>query len=104
MSTLSIPEIVCVGETMVLVTPTDAALAQAHEASIGLAGAESNVAAGLAAAGCRAAWASSLGNDPLGERISDELQRRGVQLWVETDPDAPTGVMFKDPGASGSVV
>lgn len=99
-----IPEIVCIGETMALVTPTDAALAEASAASLGLAGAESNVAAGLAAVGRRAAWASRLGDDPLGARIAGELERRGVQLWVERDAEAPTGVMFKDPGAEGSSV
>ncbi len=98
------PEVVCVGETMALVTPTDGALSQAHAASLGLAGAESNVTAGLAAAGHRAAWASRLGDDPLGARISAELARRGVELWVELDQDAPTGVMFKDPAAEGSSV
>lgn len=98
------PEIVCIGETMALITPTDAALESAHEASLGLAGAESNVAAGLAAAGRRAAWASRLGDDPLGARISSELRHRGVQLWVELDDEAPTGVMFKNPGAEGSSV
>lgn len=99
-----VPEVVCIGETMALITPTDAALSDAHEASLGLAGAESNVTAGLAAAGHRAAWASRLGDDPLGVRISSELERRGVELWVELDQEAPTGVMFKDPGAEGSSV
>lgn len=98
------PEVVCIGETMALVTPTDGALAQAHDASLDLAGAESNVAAGLAAAGRRAVWASRLGDDPLGARISSELTRRGVELWTELDQDAPTGVMFKDPVAEGSSV
>ncbi len=98
------PEIVCVGETMILITPTDTGLAAASAASLGLAGAESNVTAGLAAAGHRVAWASRLGADPLGDRIADELERRGVELWVERETDAPTGVMFKDPGAEGSSV
>lgn len=98
------PDVVCVGETMALVTPTDARLEAASTASLGLAGAESNVAAGLAAAGCRAVWASKVGDDPLGTRITDELDRRGVELWVQRDADAPTGVMFKDPGAEGSTV
>lgn len=100
----TLPEIVCIGETMALLTPTDAALADAHAATISLAGAESNVAAGLVAAGRRAAWTSRLGDDPLGIRISSELSRRGIQVWAERDADAPTGVMFKDPGAEGSSV
>jgi len=55
-------------------------------------------------AGHRAAWASRLGDDPIGVRISTELERRGVDLWVTTDADAPTGVMFKDPGVESSSV
>jgi 2-dehydro-3-deoxygluconokinase len=100
----SAPEIVCVGETMALITPTDAGLADASHATIGLAGAESNVSAGVAATGHRVAWASRLGADPLGDRVASELERRGVELWVERDEAAPTGVMFKDPGIESSTV
>jgi 2-dehydro-3-deoxygluconokinase len=100
----SAPDVVCVGESMALITPTGSALAVAETAAIGHAGAEANVAAGLVAAGHRAAWASRLGDDPLGERLRSELERRRVQLWVERDPNAPTGVMFKDPGVDSSDV
>lgn len=103
-SPTSAPAIVCIGETMALITPTDARLADAAEATIGLAGAESNVAAGVASSGHRVAWASRVGADPLGERVASELDRRGVELWVERDDAAPTGVMFKDPGAESSSV
>lgn len=103
-SSTSAPEIVCIGETMALITPTDAPLSDAATASIGLAGAESNVAAGVASTGHRVAWASRLGADPLGDRVASELERRGVELWVERDDAAPTGVMFKDPGAESSSV
>ena len=103
-SPVSAPEIVCVGETMALITPTDAALATAGHATIDIAGAESNVSAGVAATGHRVAWASRLGADPLGDRIASELERRGVELWVERDNTTPTGVMFKDPGVESSSV
>ncbi|MFK3678432.1 sugar kinase [Microbacterium sp. NPDC090218] len=103
-SSNSTPEIVCIGETMALITPTDAGLATAGHATIGLAGAESNVSAGVAATGHRVAWASRLGADALGDRVASELERRGVELWVERDEDAPTGVMFKDPGVESSTV
>ncbi|WP_091226112.1 sugar kinase [Microbacterium sp. 3J1] len=99
-----VPEVVCVGESMGLVTALGAPLAETESAALGLAGAEGNVAVGLVAAGRTAAWASRLGDDPIGIRISTELQRRGVELWVETDADAPTGVMFKDPGTESSSV
>ncbi|WP_091031238.1 sugar kinase [Microbacterium oxydans] len=103
-SPVSAPEIVCVGETMALITPSDAELATAGHATIGIAGAESNVSAGVAATGHRVAWASRLGADPLGDRIASELERRGVELWVERDDTTPTGVMFKDPGVESSSV
>lgn len=98
------PEVVCVGESMGLVTALRASLAETETAALGLAGAEGNVAVGLVSAGHRAAWASRLGDDPIGARISTELTRRGVDLWVATDADAPTGVMFKDPGVESSSV
>ncbi|MDR6865773.1 2-dehydro-3-deoxygluconokinase [Microbacterium resistens] len=98
------PELVCVGESMILVTPSDGPLADASAATIGIAGAESNVAAQVAAAGHRVAWASRLGDDPFADRILAELRPRGIELWVERDADAPTGVMFKDPGVIASSV
>lgn len=104
MSTSSAPDVVCIGETMIVVAPTAGSLSRAADTAMVIGGAESNVAAGVAAAGHRAVWASRLGADPLGARIRDELERRGVELWVEDDADAPTGVMFKDPGADGSRV
>lgn len=104
MSATSAPDVVCIGETMVVLAPTAGSLSRAAETAMVIGGAESNVAAGVAAAGHRAVWASRLGADPLGARIRDELERRGVELWVEDDAEAPTGVMFKDPGADGSHV
>jgi len=97
-------EIVCVGESMGLVTALGAPLAETETAALGLAGAEANVAAGMVAAGHHAVWASRLGDDPIAQRITNEMRRRGVELWVETDADAPTGVMFKDPGIESSRV
>ena len=98
------PEVICIGESMVLVTATGSPLDEAETAAVGHAGAEANVAVGLVAAGHRAVWASRLGDDPLGMRLCSELERRGVQLWVERDANAPTGVMFKDPGVESSAV
>jgi 2-dehydro-3-deoxygluconokinase len=98
------PEIVCVGESMGLLTAVGAPLSETETAIVGVAGAEGNVAVGLVAAGHSAVWASRLGDDPMAVRIEAELTRRGVELWVERDADAPTGVMFKDPGVESSAV
>ncbi|MFD6291674.1 sugar kinase [Streptomyces sp. NPDC060205] len=92
-------DVVCVGETMAVLGPPDAGpLAEQSLLSLAVGGAESNVACGLAGLGRRAAWLSRVGDDPFGHRILAELTARGVDVSaVETDPERPTGVYFKDP-------
>ncbi|WP_328497973.1 sugar kinase [Streptomyces sp. NBC_00414] len=92
-------DVVCVGETMAVLSPPDARpLAEQAMLSMAVGGAESNVACGLAGLGHRAAWLSRLGDDPFARRILAELTARGVDVSaVEIDPDRPTGVYFKDP-------
>ncbi|MDH6627204.1 2-dehydro-3-deoxygluconokinase [Streptomyces sp. LBL] len=93
-------DVVCVGETMAVLSPPDARpLAGQKKLALTVGGAESNVACSLAALGHRVAWLSRVGADPLGRRILDDLTARGVDVSaVETDPERPTGVYFKDPG------
>ncbi|MEV0221785.1 sugar kinase [Streptomyces sp. NPDC050704] len=95
-----VADVVCVGETMAVLSPPDARpLAEQSTLRMAIGGAESNVACGLAGLGHRAAWLSRLGDDPFARRILAELTARGVDVTaVETDPDRPTGVYFKDPG------
>ncbi|GGW48752.1 carbohydrate kinase [Streptomyces griseoloalbus] len=95
-----VADLVCVGETMVVLSPPDARpLAEQPVLTMAIGGAESNVACALAGLGHRAAWLSRLGDDPFARRILAELTARGVDVSaVETDPDRPTGVYFKDPG------
>jgi 2-dehydro-3-deoxygluconokinase len=106
MSTPAAPAVVCFGETMALVAPdppqplvTALSLVLAH------AGAESNVALGLARAGTSAAWCSRVGDDPFGRRILADLVDHGVDVSpVRMIPGARTGVMFKDPAPTGTAV
>jgi 2-dehydro-3-deoxygluconokinase len=64
------------------------------------AGAESNTCVGLARLGFQVAWISRLGADAAGDRILDALTREGVDTrWVRRDPQRPTGMMIKQPGA-----
>ncbi|MGW2384922.1 sugar kinase [Streptomyces sp. NPDC001658] len=93
-------DVVCVGETMAVLAPPDARpLAEQSSLTLAVGGAESNVACGLAGLGHRAAWLSRLGDDPFARRVLAELTARGVDVSaVETDPERPTGVYFKDPG------
>lgn len=96
----AIPALIALGETMALVTPRDATrLSDADEVRLTIGGAESNVAAHVAALGQRTAWVSALGDDALGHRVHRTVTAQGVDTrWVSFDPDAPTGVYFKDPG------
>ncbi|TPX00467.1 sugar kinase, partial [Schumannella luteola] len=89
-----------VGETMAMVAPLDGApLDEAREFRMEAGGAESNVAAHVAALGHRAAWFSRLGDDPLGDRILRQLASRGVDVSrVERDAAHPTGLYVKNPG------
>lgn len=96
---MTILDVLCVGETMAVVTPAAAQpLRRAEECLLGYGGAESNVAAHLAEFGYRSGWASRLGRDPFGDRIMEGLAARGVDVGLVTrDSAAPTGVYFKDP-------
>ncbi|PZG01139.1 sugar kinase [Micromonospora deserti] len=60
-----------------------------------LAGAECNVAIGLARLGHRAAWAGRVSDDELGEFVLRQLRAEGVDTDGATrDPDRPAGLMF----------
>jgi 2-dehydro-3-deoxygluconokinase len=93
-------ELLAVGETMAMVAPFDGGrLADARQFRLDAGGAESNVAAHVAALGHRAAWFSRLGDDPLGQRVAAQLASRQVDVdAVVFDPAHPTGIYFKDPG------
>ncbi|QLQ40481.2 sugar kinase [Micromonospora robiginosa] len=100
------PEVACVGETMVVLTPDDGGpLQHAARLVVGVGGAESNVATGLARLGHRVAWVSRVGDDPFGRRVVAEIAAAGVDVdLVTVDPAAPTGVYLKDPGPAGTRV
>lgn len=64
------------------------------------AGAESNVAMGIARLGLRAQWVSRLGDDPLGRLIEKWIGDDGVDVAVSRDGERQTGVLTKHVGAS----
>lgn len=88
-------EVVTLGETMVLLTPSDRIQARTS-LTVGIGGAESNVAIGLARLGVRSAWVSRVGQDDLGAAVIREIRAEGVMVLAESDPDAPTGLMVKE--------
>lgn len=99
-------EVVCLGETMVMLVPEDAQPIGADSRLVlRVGGAESNVAISLSALGHSARWISALGSDPFAQLILDELSRAGVDIaFVAEDPTAPTGLYVKDPHGETTAV
>ncbi len=93
-------DLVSIGETMVGFVSLD----DPRRFTATMAGAESNVAVGMAQLGCRTRWVSRLGDDPLGRLLENEVAGRGVDVAVERDGARPTGVLTKHVTGSGTVV
>ena len=90
-------EVVTIGETMVAFIPHEHTyLRYAQQFGKVVAGAESNVAVGLAKLGHKSGWLSKLGDDEFGQFILRELQGEGVDVsHVLISETNPTGIMFK---------
>ena len=90
-------DVVTLGEAMVMLVadrpgPLEAATAYAKRT----AGAETNVAIGLARLGLRVGWGSRLGADSMGRYLLAEMQREGVDCsHVELAEGERTGMQFK---------
>lgn len=62
-----------------------------------IAGAESNVAAGLARLGHDVRWVGRVGADPAGKAVLSMLRAEGVDTrHAVVDPAAPTGLLIRD--------
>ena len=67
------------------------------------AGAETNVAIGLARLGLKVGWASRLGADTMGRYLLAEMQREGIDCsHVVCDPQQRTALQFKGRVSDGS--
>jgi 2-dehydro-3-deoxygluconokinase len=82
-------DLVAVGETMVAFVSQGGSRDYLAVA----AGAESNVAIGMARLGCRTKWVSRLGADRLGSLIEESVVGAGVAVDAVRDNARPTGVM-----------
>lgn len=100
------PSVVTLGETMALVRTTEVgSLRHASELRLGIGGAESNVAIGLARLGAAVSWLGRVGDDSLGERVAREIRGEGVDVRAVIDAGAPTGLMVKEkPSVSSTAV
>lgn len=92
------PDLVALGETMATFVRADAV----DSYRLIAAGAESNVAAGMAALGCRTQWHSRLGADELGAFVADSLAAAGVDVVAERDHGRRTGAAVKEVSGAGS--
>lgn len=92
------PELVTLGETMYCLVPDDSGpLRYLHSFHPRVAGAESNLAVGLAKLGRRAAWISRLGDDEFGRHVAGMIRAEGVDTSrVVFDSAHRTGLMFKE--------
>lgn len=87
-------DVLTFGESMVSFR-TDGPLSQGCLQTTRLAGAESNVAIGLARLGHRVAWAGRVGADWFGELVLGQLRAEGVDTaYAVVDAERPTGLMF----------
>ena len=91
---MSTPDLLTVGEALVSFrsdsAPTSGGAWRAH-----VAGAEANVAIGMARLGHQAQWVGAVGADDFGRLVRRELRAEGVEVTaVLVDPERPTGVMF----------
>jgi 2-dehydro-3-deoxygluconokinase len=81
------------GESMVSLRSA-APLSAGGTLTMHVAGAESNVAVGVARLGHSVSWAGVVGADPHGEFILRQLRAEGVRLQHREDATRRTGVMF----------
>lgn len=97
-------DVVTIGESMVLFVPQKSGLLRNSSVfDRSIAGAESNLAVGLARLGHRVGWMSRLGNDEFGEAVLNFLRAEGVDVSaVHRDDRAPTAVFFKERRRAGS--
>lgn len=92
------PELVAFGEALVAFVGRPAGpLHEARDFSAHVAGAESNVAIGVARLGHRVSFAGRIGDDAFGSMIVRRLLAEGVAIeHLVRDRAAPTGLLFRN--------
>lgn len=88
--------LVTLGETLgLLVAEEIGPLPLARRMTLSMAGAESNVAIGVARLGVGATWIGRVGEDPVGDLVERQLRAEEVRCYVHRDP-APTAIMLRE--------
>lgn len=106
---MTIPEngtldVVTIGEAMAMFVASETGdLASAHAFVKRIAGAELNVAIGLARLGLKTGWVSRVGNDSFGRYVCQQLEKEGIDhRQVTVDNRYPTGFQLKSKVEDGS--
>ncbi|MEV8312669.1 sugar kinase [Streptomyces sp. NPDC059900] len=90
-------DVLTLGESMVALRGSGP-LKLGGSMDVSIAGAESNVAIGLARLGHTARWAGAVGDDEAGELVLRTLRAEGVDVsGASRDEDAPTGLILFEP-------
>ncbi|MDI5933461.1 sugar kinase [Halomonas kalidii] len=99
----SSPEILAFGEAMTMFVAEDPGeLAAVEHFQRRIAGADTNVAIGLARLGFHVGWLSRVGDDGFGTFIRRTLEAEGLDCrHLRVDPDHPTGLVFKEYALDG---
>src|SRR5215467_1325463 len=99
------PDVVTFGEALVVfVSPPSVPLASATRFHRTVAGAEFNVAVGLARLGHEVSFIGRAGDDPHGQLVLRALRAEGVNTdGLVVDPSAPTGMLVRDAHADRPV-
>lgn len=100
----SSPELLAFGEAMTLfVADAPGDLAEVERFQRRIAGADTNVAIGLARLGFHVGWLSRVGDDAFGRYIRRTLEAEGLDCrHLTSDPDASTGLVFKERAEGGA--
>jgi sugar/nucleoside kinase (ribokinase family) len=97
-------DVLSMGETMaLLVAQEPGPLDEVQSFSKRIAGADTNVAIGLARLGFKVGWVSRVGADSFGSYVRKTIEAEGVDTsQVEVDPQRSTGFMLKSRSLDGS--
>ncbi len=98
------PEILTFGEAMTMfVADSPGKLCDIEHFQRRIAGADTNVAIGLARLGFHVGWLSRVGSDSFGDFIRHTLENEGLDCrHLQTDTQHPTGLLFKERALGGA--
>jgi 2-dehydro-3-deoxygluconokinase len=93
--------VLTLGESMLIAVGGKGPLETISEARISTAGAEGNVAIGLARLGAPVTWVGRVGDDAPGRRVVRDLRGEGVTVRATVESSAQTALILKERRSAG---